>query len=491
MAAIFSKFLDHNEEKQKFRFIVVANYEQNAVLKKKEYKYSQVYYRGDGMFLNVIYNGKDQILYKRKYHSKVLAFKVRAKLFHNIITRKIFRKQLREPDLFFSQCFDLCKKEKADYVIIEGYAHDEYNKIVEYVGKDKVFFNLLKAVKSVPELSDFAYECTTLEEIKYANILTEEWMDEVWSNNCKIVNNNHYKYNDTVYVVRTYSRGKGLLSCYLTFLSHFEKCDKNNYTPIVDMLTHFYPGSHNNAEECNKYNAWEFYFKNTSEIDLKHLEDYKTVVYSGIAYPDNKFFDNTLITRDFLKKWYIIDAKYVKLTNSLEQRYSELYNNLLAGKRVIGTMIREGFICIANYNDGITPNGISIKWHPKQPTVEELCVDLSAKMQEWNCDYIFVVAETTLVIEMLQKRFGEKVLFTDRPRREITNFDLEEFHAAGAKIRQEMGSMVVNNQYYLEEVYLLSKCNCLYSGKCSAAIVAALWNRGEYEQMELLQKGQY
>lgn len=308
----------------------------------------------------------------------------------------------------------------------------------------------------------------------------------------KTIVHKHYKYDQSVMVVRKYNRGMGLLSCYLSYLGHFKHCEETGMTPIVDMLTHYYPLVHKDKQEKDKMNAWEYYFNRVSDVNLKALNKYKSVFYVRGTTPEysEMFFNGDIeITKETLDEWYAIDKKYVVINGYLLNRFQRTYDELLSGRRVIGTMIREGYICIAN-NDGKYKN-VSIADHPKQPGLDELCDSLEIKMKEWGCDFVFVSAETELVVNYLKKRFNDKVLFSNRLRRKISGFNIGEFASARKDLLIGNRTSVSVNNDYLEEIYLLSKCTCLFSSKCSGSIVAAIWNRGQYEHMYIVNKGVY
>ena len=490
LAVLITKIIDFNEIHKTLKFIIVSqeNDKDDKFKLIDKYKYAKFFHLKNK---KLYYN--NSIPFEKNYKSLNLFYRLNRKIFANRITNKIFKKQINTPSLFVYQCLKICKQERVDIVITEDLVRKEYEYLIKKFGKNNFYYSFINATKSVSELQDIVSRCSSIEELQAVSRLDPQWSNEIWTDeNNKIIYNKKYKFNKTVFVVRTFSKAKGILSCYLTFLSQFLYCEKNNYSPVVDTLTHYYSGLHNNEEEKDKDNAWDYYFKNVSDIDIRHLDDYKKVIFSGIAFLGQGiiFYNDQQITKDILKDWYFIDEKYINLSDKIANRYNNSYNKIISGKRVVGTMIREGYICIANSKNGVT-NAVNINGHPVQPTLEELCGELEQKINEFKCDYIFIVAETNIVIEYLKKRFGEKVLYTNRPRRTLSSFNIDEYRKAAKMLMEESGSRVAVNYDYLEEVYLLSKCTCLYAAKCSASIVAALWNRGQYENMEIIQKGLY
>ncbi len=318
----------------------------------------------------------------------------------------------------------------------------------------------------------------------------------LFNNNCfdkylwktKQIKNKKYKYDDTLMILRKYPYGMGLLSCYLTYLGFLLECDEHGYIPVIDMKSHYYALSHSNKRERNKINAWNYYFNNVSYADVDDKKLYRRVIYSG-GYSNVEsmvFFRDDEITQDNLNKWIMIDEKYICLRQPLLDKYISATREIIGDKRVLGTMVREGYICIANNQEQNC--SVDITKHPRQPSLLELCQQVENKMIEWNCDYVFVVAETTLVIDFFKDYFGKKVLYTSRERRIIHSFNLNEYINAGRSIRM---NVVDINKDYLEEVFILSKCTSLFSSKCSGSLVASIWNRNEYENMHIINKGLY
>ena len=286
------------------------------------------------------------------------------------------------------------------------------------------------------------------------------------------------------YVLRKYPKATGLLSCYLTYLGHLYLIADKKYIPVVDMMSNYYAMSHNSEQDANSVNAWEQYFEQLSEYDLKEVYNSRHVILAEGFTPKNEMelFDATPFTDKLIQKWHNIDKKYMRLKAELEEQFREEYEQLFGSKRIIGVMIREGY---AKFNQfGM------IKGHPVQPELEVISQDLYKWLDEWKCDYIFISTESRQTIEFMQKIFSDKLLYTKRIRRDMTSKDYNDFLN---KSTEYVSSMTVQqrNIDYLKEVYLLSKCTCLVCGKASATVVASIWNGNRYEHRHFYDLGLY
>lgn len=300
----------------------------------------------------------------------------------------------------------------------------------------------------------------------------------------------------TFFVIRKVNTCVGLLACYLAALSRLKLNEGSGFIPIMDMESHYYPGIDNIEDRNKKVNSWEHYFLPLSIYSMDDVKKSKNVIFSeGIHNPPEGMclFNDTKITQDVLSQFYDINDKYMKLKHELCEKFEKKYFELIYGKRVLGTMIRDDYFFLAAGREQKAieySQHFGIEWHPKQPTPWELCDILEEKMKEWNCDYIYVIAETSYSLNVFKERFGDKLIHSGRDVKQINELNYTKYYES-AMIYKESHPQVNDNIDYLEEVYLLSKCTSIMAGKCSGSVVAALWNHGKYEQMNILQLGVY
>lgn len=334
-----------------------------------------------------------------------------------------------------------------------------------------------------------------LYDIKLFFIDNKRWRSRKYWGEEKKVSYGEKNNQLTFFVIRKNPKAIGLLSCYLSALAQLKEIDGTEYVPVIDMQTHFYPLIHNENEEGKSINAWEHYFMPISDFSMDEVLLSKNVILSrGITIPSGLlFFDETDISEEIIKEWISVDKKYFKLRPELQTRFDNKRYNLLNDKRVLGIMVREGYMVLAEGRDSSSKfyaEHPGIEGHPVQPSLEELCKKIAMSLTAWRCDYVYVVCETSFILDCLEEHFPGKILSTGRRRRQVSELTLDSYMKAQGIFSKDY-SMLESNCDYLEEVYILSKCTSIIAGKCSGSIVASLWNRGRYEHMEVFNKGVY
>ena len=172
------------------------------------------------------------------------------------------------------------------------------------------------------------------------------------------------------------------------------------------------------------------------------------------------------------------------LKEELRSAFEEEYAHIIGGKRTIGIMVREGYSILNKLNYALITN------HAVQPELDAVVEDLKVLLEEWNCEQIFVSAEYDHTIRVFQEAFGDKVVYTQRKRKDFVAAEAEEYRTKRTEYYSTISREEINRDY-LKEVYLLSKCTCLLAGRASASIVAALWNNGQYEHRKIYDLGTY
>ena len=290
----------------------------------------------------------------------------------------------------------------------------------------------------------------------------------------------------TFYVLRKGPTGVGVLSCYLSFLGQLKMIEKKGYLPIVDMYSEYYNIIHNDSSEVNSINAWEKFFEKSINYEISEIFESQNVIfgYKGTPRESIEFFDETVVNKKMLQKWYNLSNNYFRLKEELFNEFELEAKNILFEKRVIGVSIREEYAGYF-YNH---PN--LIKGHPKQPSLNIVINDLKEKLNEWNCKYIFLSTDSINTINKFREQFGSKVLFTNRNRGSM-NYENPGEYVHEFKNHIKSMTPYQRNKDYLKEMYILSKCTSIIAGKSSGTIVSAIWNDGKYENIYFYNLGLY
>lgn len=295
------------------------------------------------------------------------------------------------------------------------------------------------------------------------------------------------------YTIRMNPYGnEGLLLSYLRILRELRDIEKSSYIPVIDMQWAYYVMAHNSKDERQKVNAWELYFQPVTEYTLKSIKKSSHVIRGKLCYreqEDNFFRSNLLRSNDELSQkdyeiWCKINKKYMKLQPRLIELFEKEYEQLIGKKRVIGVIIREGYAYLNQLNYELIGN------HPVQPLLQDVIHDLKSLLEKWMCEYIFVSAEYEQTINDMKKAFGKRLIYTKRFRKSFETNSVAEYQEKRTEYYKKISREEINIDY-LKEVYLLSKCTNLLCGRCSASLVALLWNCGKYEHYHIYELGKY
>lgn len=296
----------------------------------------------------------------------------------------------------------------------------------------------------------------------------------------------------TFYLIRLLPGSEGLIASYMYFLRELQELEKTNYIPVIDMRWAFYLSAHNGPNEVGKVNAWELYFQPVAGYSLEDIEHSRNVICGGAGFRDerDRYFSQCLLREDseearaWFNEWCALNHKYIKLQPKLETQFSEEFMSLIGDTRTIGVEIREGYSILHKLNYELADN------HPAQPEMEQFIEDIKDYMQQWNCDRVFVSTESQQTIECLQEAFGEKLIFTQRKRKNFALDSPEAFHEEELRYYKQLSREQINIDY-LKEIYILSRCTCLLAGRSNSILAAALWNGGQYEHYHIYDLGTY
>lgn len=158
------------------------------------------------------------------------------------------------------------------------------------------------------------------------------------------------------------------------------------------------------------------------------------------------------------------------------------YQELLQGKRVLGVLCR-----------GTDYVATKPKGHPIQPAIEDVIALVKEKMNELNCEYIYLATEENAIYKQFQAVFPNRVITNQRKY-------YDEYYSLHNQDQRKLISAVhfdrENDSYnksreYFSSLYLLSRCNALIAGSCGGSRAALYLNYGEYEYWHLFNLGVY
>lgn len=267
-------------------------------------------------------------------------------------------------------------------------------------------------------------------------------------------------------------RSSGFFAEFLWVLNHIHWCIKNNYIPYVywgPIFAYYCPTGYNNS-----HNAWEYYFKQTSNIRLPQTEgpfhrelcyekDFTTIweynqyicnlrllapinnplckiinTHPEIQFKDNPQypvpFGNThlynLQFRRFVKDHLI--EPYIQIQPCIQTKIDNFFLQNIAGKKTIGIHLRGKFIS----NEVLTV------------PVEKICQE--ANLFAAQGYQFFIATDQYPLLEQAKKLLKGKVIYYKYPKAEYTTSPFK-----SQQLNPQDGEDV------LIEALLLSKCDYL------------------------------
>lgn len=267
----------------------------------------------------------------------------------------------------------------------------------------------------------------------------------------------------TIYVVKPdYQDGvEGLLSLLYKQILYIDFAKRNGYVPFVDWKnykTQYYDG---------KNNAWEFFFKQPSELTETEVYRSQKVYLSGWTLktinPDNLFESSVFHSKA------IRDLSGRMLRENLE--FSEDVLRLV-DQEAKSLQIEK---CIGVYIRGTDYVKLKPSGEYVQPSVDQV----KCKVREFENKYdapIFLVTEDGDIFDKLKGEFGEII--------KIVSFDTFIRNYKGKDVLSKSDVLEkdkkLRGQKYLAKMILLSKCRYLVTSITQGSKFSYILNDGKY-----------
>ena len=267
----------------------------------------------------------------------------------------------------------------------------------------------------------------------------------------------------TIYIVKPdYQDGvEGLLSLLYKQILYIDFAKRKGYVPFVDWKnykTQYYDG---------KNNAWEFFFKQPSEITEAEVYKSQKVYLSGWTFktinPDNLFESNIFHSKA------IRDLSGKMLRENLE--FSEDVLRLV-DQEAESLQIEK---CIGVYIRGTDYVKLKPSGEYVQPSVDQMKCKIHEFENKYNAP-IFLVTEDGDIFDNLKKEFGDII--------RIVSFDTFIRNYEGKDVLSKSDVLEkdkkLRGQKYLAKMILLSRCRYLITSITQGSKFSYILNNGKY-----------
>ena len=287
----------------------------------------------------------------------------------------------------------------------------------------------------------------------------------------------------TFFVIRRHAYDEGLFSMLNYVMAGLHRAEVFNYVPVVD-LKNCYSAILQSEETKGKENAWEYFFKQPAGYSVEDIECSRHIVLSDMnslgEIPDYYYG----IEGMNLELWSKLYRKYIRYSDYVTEKLEVVEKETpFQNKRVLGITIRRGI------EWGYSVGAENYMTYPMQLDFAGYIDLIKQKMQEWDCDHVFVSIDDKEGAEILREEFGDRLLIMDRARRVYFKggkpMDSEEKNRTEDAKYEGMSQKdkIERETLYLIETILLSRCNCLIATKTSANVAALMMNGGNYEHI--------
>ncbi len=275
------------------------------------------------------------------------------------------------------------------------------------------------------------------------------------------------------YVVRRADARVGLFSLVLTNLGHIRYALEKGCIPVVDMRN--YESQYAGAGMSGQ-NMWEYYFEQPCHYDLESIGKSKRIILSNGLVTDKLDYpaDSIAYEEKELQFWKALAKRYLRVNQSIADEAARLEKTLFEEKKILGVLARG--------TDYVHARPVN---HPIQPTPRQLMEKIEEKMQERNCEKIYLATEDAGIFRKFKERYGDKLIAVEARRHETDGGE----NINDIRRREEKDGYTMGKEYLLT-ILLLARCDCLVAGNTSGTIGALLLNQ-EYEDKFIFNLGVY
>lgn len=277
-----------------------------------------------------------------------------------------------------------------------------------------------------------------------------------------------------IYIIKPdYQDGvEGLLSLIQKQVIYIDYAKKKGYIPFVDWKnykTQYYDG---------KNNAWEFFFKQPSEITEAEVYKSQKVYLSGwtfkTANPEGLFEAEVFFDKRIREKSSKLLCEYIHFSDEVLS---------IVNKEATSLNISE---CIGVYIRGTDYVKLKPSGEYVQPSVDQMKCKICEFEDKYNAP-IFLVTEDGDIFDNLKKEFGDII--------RIVSFDTFIRNYEGKDVLSKSDVLEkdkkLRGQKYLAKMILLAKCKYFVGSMTQGSKFSYILNNGNYSDEYVFDLGLY
>lgn len=348
-------------------------------------------------------------------------------------------------------------------------------------------------------------------------LIPEMWFERLWSfyvDHNKKYSEDRYKYayfkkgkksKERYCILRFFAPTHGIMAVARWCLLACEWAEHHGMIPLIDYELEYYF----KHDMVGKENMWDYVFEQKASVQEVYKQNSVFVGERGKIYflpsMSEKLFGSReeyhirfadKNWRDYYKQLNVYSNKWWILRPEIKERFEKKYAELFKPEmKILGVALRELF---SQKREEIE-NTILID-HPHEPQLEDMIELIKEYKEKWQCTHIFVSTIRKDSIHALEKEFGNALIYIERGRsnseEELYYHSIQEKYGHSPdeyylRTREdEQIAKTFKKEWivgYVEEIYGISKCNCLLSSKSGGSITACIWNGGKYEELKILE----
>lgn len=274
------------------------------------------------------------------------------------------------------------------------------------------------------------------------------------------------------YIIRPTSKIEGLLSLFFMVMRNIAFAEENGFIPVVDFQN--YVTQYNCERLINgTLNAWEYYFKQISDISLEEVYKSKNVFVSGWGRPDLKYsiFKNDY-SEEINRERRNFIAKYTGIQETINEKVIRFCKDNFT-ESVLGVYVR-----------GTDYLKLQPKGHPIQPPVEDVVAKVEEFVRKYDIQKIFLVTEDYNIFEIFENKFGDKIFSSD-------DFYIKNYKDNFLYSCLSERDSFEKGEIYLIKMLILAKCPYIITTLTNGSLFSLAIAENEFKDKYIFNLGKY